>query len=163
MFKSVESLIATNNGFFKSQKQADFLTSMLSKEYGNISIGSTYGNGFMITYLFDEKGITKKEQYNYKTSKTIFLWERVVEGKLSIQDEKLLKTLKRRLSKAEKSLKSRISEKANYGNYIDSVDSSFAGDKLQYCEWLKGLNEKGILSDMSDIEFLQSKIKELTV
>lgn len=163
MFKSVESLIATNNGFFKSQKQADFLISMLSKEDGNISVGSTYGNGFMITYLFDEKGITKKEQYNYKTSKTIVLWERVVEGKLSIQDEKLLKTLKRKLSKAEKSLKERISHRCEYSSYIDSVDTSFTGDKEQYCEWLKSLNEKGILSDMADIEFLRSKIEELTV
>lgn len=161
MFKSVESLIATNNGFFKSQKQADFLISALSQEDGNISIGSTYGNGFMITYLYDEKGITKKEQYNYKTSKTVVLWERVIEGKLSIQDEKILKTLKRKLSKAEKSLKSRIAERLNYVNYIDSVDSSFTGDKTQYCEWLKDLNENGILSDMSDIKLLQSRIKEL--
>lgn len=161
MFKSIESLIATNNGFFKSEKQADFLISQLSKEDGNIQVGSTYGNGFMITYLFDDKGITKKEQYNYKTSKTVVLWERVIEGKLSVQQEKELKKLKSKLNKARKSLKSRIEGRAEYGDYINQVADSFTGDKDEFCKWLEKLNEDGIKSDISDIEFLEEKIKSI--
>lgn len=161
MFDSIELLIAKNNGFFKSEKQASFLIGQLSKEDGNVKIGSTYGNSFIISYFHDENGITKKEQYNCKTSKTIVLWERVIEGRLSIQQEKLLKTLKRKLNKARKSLENRIKQRLEYPNYINQVGEDFCGNKEEYCEWLKKLNENGIISDQSDIDYLENKIKDI--
>lgn len=162
MFKSIESLIATNNGFFKSEKQANFLISQLEKEEGNIQVGSTYGNGFMITYFHDEKGITKKDQYNYKTSKTIVLWERVVDGVLSIQQEKKLKILKRKLNKAKKDLKARLLERNNYDSYKELLSKSFVIEVTKdHCDGLIKLNEDGILNCESDIEYLEIEIKKI--
>lgn len=162
MFNSIESLIATNNGLFKSEKQAQFLISKLNEDHGNIQVGSTYGNSFMVTYDFDEKGITKKTQYNYKTSRTIVLWERVVDGVLSVQQEKKLKILKRKLNKAKKDLKARLLERNNYDSYKELLSKSFVVEITKdHCDGLVKLNEDGILNCESDIEHLEIEIKKI--
>lgn len=154
-FKSVESLIKTNNGFFKSDKQAEFLISQLSKN--NIFVGSVYGNTFNITYVFDEKGIIKKEQYNIKTSKTEITWERKVAGVLTVQQEKKIKSLKRRISIEKRNLKLRLAER----------EDEYKSYKLQCAhfedggEYLIQKNEEAIEQGKKDIAYLENLINEI--
>ena len=57
--KSFAGLVASNNGFFKSEKQAKFLSSQCQDENVFITVGSLYRNSFTIEYHLDAKGVTK--------------------------------------------------------------------------------------------------------
>lgn len=155
MFSSVEYLIKTNNGFFKTKKQADFLISQLSEN--NIFVGSVYGNTFNISYIFDDKGIVKKEQYNIKTSKTEVTWERKIEGVLTVQQEKEIKRIKRRISTEKKNLKLRLVEREDeYKSY--KLQCAHFEDKGEY---LIQKNEEAIEQGLRDIDCLERLIKEI--
>ena len=101
---TLENLIKTNNGFFKSEKQAKFLLSELKKEYGNVFTASAFGNSVALTYAYDEKGITEKTNTSAKTNKTAKVWERKIAGVLSLDDKKTIAHYKREIKKLEKSI-----------------------------------------------------------
>ena len=104
---SLENLIKTNNGFFKSDAQKVFLTAELKKEIGNVFTASQYGNTVILTYLFDETGITAKEKTSVKTSKTTLVWERKQAGKMSLEDAKNIKHYKKEIKQLEKAIAAR--------------------------------------------------------
>ena len=47
---SLENLIKTNNGLFKSEAQAEFLLSKLKEEFGNGFLTSVYNNSVIIAF-----------------------------------------------------------------------------------------------------------------
>ena len=104
---SIENLIKTNNGFFKSDAQKALLTAELKKEIGNVFTASQYGSTVILTYLFDESGIIGKEKTSVKTSKTTLVWERKQVGKMSLEDAKNIKHYKKEIKQLEKAIAAR--------------------------------------------------------
>ena len=104
---TLENLIKTNNGFFKSEKQAKFLISELKKEYGNIFTASAFGSSVALTYKFDKIGIVEKLNTSLKKQSEKVVWNRKIEGVLSVEDKKKMAALKREIKKLEKSINER--------------------------------------------------------
>ena len=104
---TLENLIKTNNGFFKSEKQAKFLISELKKECGNIFTASVFENSVVLTYKFDESGITEKLNMSIKKQSEQVVWNRKIEGVLSVEDKKKMAALNREIKKLEKSINER--------------------------------------------------------
>lgn len=118
---TLENLIKTNNGFFKSEKQAKFLISELKKEYGNIFTASAFGNSVVLTYKFDEIGIVEKLNTSLKKQSEKVVWNRKIEGVLSVEDKKKMAALKREIKKLEKSINERDASYST-GQYVGFED-----------------------------------------
>lgn len=103
---SLENLIKTNNGFFKSEKQAEFLLHELKKEYGNVFTATLFGNSVVLTYKFDDKGITEKTNMSIKKQSEKVVWARTGDF-LSCTAKKKISALKREIKKLEKSIDDR--------------------------------------------------------
>ena len=115
---SLENIIKTNNGKFKSQKQADFLLSVLKDN--NVFSVNVNGYALVITYLFDDKGVTLKTITSLHTHKTTEEWSRKVEGILSVDDKAVIKQINKRIKALDKSIKSRQASFDN-GAYPDAA------------------------------------------
>lgn len=102
--QSFANLVKTNNGFFKSAAQANFLLSQSSYDY--VSCGSVMGNSFNMHYACDDKGVTLVRKYT-KAKGFATTWERKVEGVVSLQDAKEIKHLTRLVKGVEKSIAGR--------------------------------------------------------
>lgn len=113
---SIMSLAKNNNGFFKSEKQAAFLTNILSKLDGCIGHNVIYNNSVPVFVDWDEKGIIKIVAKSSKTGDKL-MFVRNVEGQLNVLQQKELKKLKRLLKQAEKSYVERVNawENGTYG------------------------------------------------
>jgi len=102
---SFASLVKTNNGFFKSDKQASFLLSQCRDgEYS--TSGHLHGNSYQLFYTCDDAGVTKVEKSTHAKG-LVLQWERVEEGKTSIQTSKEFKRLTRLINGYVKSIASR--------------------------------------------------------
>ena len=112
---SLNSLVKNNNGFFKSQKQADFLLSVLNDN--NVFASVAYGHTILSTYHFDDKGITLKTKTSVKTNKTTEEWSRKVEGILSVEEQQIVKRLNKQLKSVKKEYASRL-KSYNDGSYF---------------------------------------------
>lgn len=102
--QSFANLVKTNNGFFKSAAQANFLLSQSSYEYA--TCGSVMGNSYNMHYTCDDSGVTLVQKYT-KAKGFVTTWERKVEGVVSLQDAKEIKRLTRLVKSTEKSIASR--------------------------------------------------------
>lgn len=113
---SLENLIATNNGLFKSDAQAKFLLSEIKKEFGNVFVTSVYGNSVKLTYIYDNTGIVEKTNTSVKKGTQTVVWKRKVQGVLSIDEAKQLKHIKKSIKDLKKSIEVRDAAYAN-GEY----------------------------------------------
>lgn len=144
--KSFASLVKTNNGLFKSEKQAKFLIdqcdSIDSKKERAVYhvLGNVHGNSFTLTYICDFKGVLKVEKHTPKTNKTVITWERPQDGKTTAQDAKEIKRIKREINKAKKSIKEREDNKQDYINR-DMLDL-FERSMNQDLDYLKSMKER---------------------
>lgn len=86
--KTVFNLTKYNNGFFKSEKQANFLKTELDKLEGYIGGGEMYGNYYTFFVNYDDKGITQVEKYFQKTKKTKVVFQRRSEAEDLLYKEK---------------------------------------------------------------------------
>lgn len=118
---SLNSLVKNNNGFFKSQKQADFLLSILNDN--NVFASVAYGHTILSTYHFDDKGVTLKTKTSIKTNKTTEEWSRKVEGILSVEEQQIVKRLNKQLKSVKKEFASRL-KSYNDGSYFGSEEPS---------------------------------------
>ena len=97
---SFASLVKSNNGFFKSDKQRDFLLSQCDfDEY--VSTGSVGKNNFTITYIVDDLGVRETINRGAKSGKSEITWQRHVSGVLSDLDKKYIKKLETQIKKYE--------------------------------------------------------------
>lgn len=102
---SLTSLVKSNNGYFKSEKQSAFLLSQCDN--GEFCAGgSVWGSSYQIWYECDAKGVVNVKKQTH--AKGLMLqWERVEEGKMAIQDSKEFKRLVRLLKGYVKSIEGR--------------------------------------------------------
>lgn len=125
--KSFATLVKSNNGAFKSEKQASFL---LSQCEGNsyIACASLYGNSYDNTYICDNVGVVRVEHYTKATGVKI-VWERVEAGKTSVQESKEFKRINREIKRIEKSIAEREAAKSRYDGkewlYTESMAKDF--------------------------------------
>ena len=103
---SFANLVKTNNGFFKSEAQAKFLLSMCDNGVYHTS-GHVHGNSFVLFYTCDKKGVTKVQKQTSGKG-LVTQWERVEEGKVSVQNEKEIKRIKRLIKQTENKIASRL-------------------------------------------------------
>lgn len=115
---SFANLVKNNNGFFKSPMQAGFLLSKCDATGQYISAGQVHGNQYNISYFCDQKGVVRVEKYTPKSGKIVVQWERKEEGKMSAQDEKEIKRLKRLIKQTESSIADRDAARAR-GEYAN--------------------------------------------
>lgn len=122
---SILGLTKNNNGFFKSEKQADFLINQLNKSFGFIGISDSGYNSCPIFAKWDNEGIVELS----KDSKSgrLVIFERKIEGKLTVIEEAQLKSNKRALKKLESKLSQKVSA------FIDGSYNS-TGDVTTYSE-----------------------------
>lgn len=76
---SFASLVKSNNGFFKSEKQSAFLLSKCQDTNTFVCGGNVYNNSFTMFYICDSLGVLKVEKYTPKSGKTVTTWERQTE------------------------------------------------------------------------------------
>lgn len=86
------SLVKSNNGIFKSQKQSQFLHSKANDDV--VTIGDVcYGHSYFTEYHLDAVGVLKVVRLNKAGRKV--MWERAGSVETPIQVTKELKRLKR--------------------------------------------------------------------
>lgn len=125
--KSIFGLAKSNNGFFKSEKQAKFLSSKIDDLDGCIGHANSGYNSCPIFASYDDKGITKI----IKSTKNgdVLMFERKNQGVLTSLEAKEIKRLERKL----KALKMDIDEREDSfksGNYNGSGDTSTYTDDM---------------------------------
>lgn len=74
---SFASLVKSNNGLFKSEKQAAFLLSVCQDAGTFYTGGQVYGNSYSLQYNCDDAGVVSVEKYLPKTGKIIVTWSRL--------------------------------------------------------------------------------------
>lgn len=72
--KSLFSLLKTNNGHFKSDKQKEFLLSHCQSDRVFTSVRSIYNNSFQFHFICDDDGVVRVEKHTSKKIETY--WER---------------------------------------------------------------------------------------
>lgn len=125
--QSFASLVKTNNGMFKSPTQARFLLSQCqAHEY--ISSGSIMGSGFTVHYECDNIGVKAVIKYT-KSKGFVTQWTRVVEGEVSVQDAKMIKSLNKSIKAMTKAIASR---QASYdsGEYAKGFATTEAAEYI---------------------------------
>ena len=117
IFASIFSLAKSNNGFFKSEKQASFLSSILQQFDGHIGHTDSGYNTCAVFAECDKQGVTKI----YKTTKAgdVVMFERKTAGKLTVQDAKALKYYERQAKQLSKLINDKQNAFSN-GTYSKS-------------------------------------------
>lgn len=91
---SLNNLMKTNDGLFKSDKQAKFILSQATDNQV-VTGGNMYGNSFTMFYNLDDKGVVSVEKHTPRKGSTV-TWERPSEGKTAVQVAKAQASTKRR-------------------------------------------------------------------
>lgn len=123
--RSIFGLAKSNNGFFKSEKQAAFLISKMSEFGGCIGHANSVYNSCPIFASWDERGITKI----VKSTKNggVIMFERKQEGILTSLEIKEIKRLERKIKKLEKEVKERQDS-------FDDGSWNSSGDIITYAD-----------------------------
>ena len=126
--KSFAHLVKNNNGAFKSEAQAKFLLSQCDKETKFVD---DTPKGAVVFYHCDDRGVAFVDRYNMATSKTKREWERKVAGKLTVQDDREIKRLRRMKKDTEDSIAARDAAyaKGDYKNDEFLYDASNSWDR----------------------------------
>ncbi|CAB4127496.1 hypothetical protein UFOVP84_216 [uncultured Caudovirales phage] len=101
---SFASLVKNHKGLFKSEKQAEFLLKMCQEHMTFIAPGNVGRYGYCMYYICDEKGVVRVEKSLQSKGGVTVTWERGGEGKVTVQDTKEIKRLKRELKQFQKAL-----------------------------------------------------------
>ena len=122
---SVLSLCKSNNGFFKSEKQANFLINRLELKDGYFGRNDSGFNACPLFAVWDNKGIIRVKKSTVKGM--VITFERKVKGVISELELKEIKRLKRKLKKEEKRFNERM-------NSFYSGEYNSTGDMKTYTE-----------------------------
>lgn len=144
IFKSILSLAKSNNGFFKSEKQAQFLSSKINEFDGFIGRADSGYYSCPIFASCDKEGITKI----VKSTKNgdVLMFERAKQGVLTSLEMKEIKRLERKI----KSLKKEIAEREdsfNSGRYNSSGDTStYTEDMIERFNYFQMQKKEQVLN-----------------
>ena len=133
ILKSIFGLAKNNNGFFKSEKQAKFLTSVLEQKEGFVGYSDSGFNSCPIFAKWDSIGLLEitKHRSTKKGCVNEFMFQRKVDGVLSDMDEKEIKRLERKIKKLKKNILER-QKSFNCGNYNSTMDiSTYTVDMIE--------------------------------
>ena len=121
--QSIFSLAKKNNGFFKSEKQGQYLIAQLSEYDGCIGHADSGYNSCPIFADWDNKGIIKI----VKSSKNgdVIMFERKIKGTLTSLQIKEIKSYQRRIKALQKEID-------DYQKSFDSGDYNNSGDISTY-------------------------------
>ena len=154
--KTIFGLTKNNKGFFKSEKQGNFLRDILTKSQGYISMGDMYGTGVGAFVSYDDKGITKVQTYTKNgAGNVIFLRE--VKGQLNDLQIKDIKRMERKIAKLRKELDFRYTAWES-GSYNRSGDPSTYSedDRTIYLKFNKR-KEDAIQSMLTKIDKIKNQ------
>jgi predicted lipid-binding transport protein (Tim44 family) len=128
--KSFASLVKSNNGLFKSEKQAAFLLSQCQEGHVFSTGGFIYNNPFRMFYHCSAKGVVKVEKYTATTGKTVTLWEPKQEGVMSQAEAKKLKFYEREIKAIKAMLEKRQKafDNGEYNDYAGLFERSMTSD-----------------------------------
>lgn len=101
--QSFASLVLNNNGFFKSQAQADYLLSICDGMVYTAG-GNYHGSSWSKFYVCDSKGVVKVI-HNTLDKGDVVEWERVQEGVKTVQEIKEQKRINREIKAIEKQIR----------------------------------------------------------
>lgn len=125
--QSIFGLAKTNNGFFKSEKQAAFLISQLQGCDGYLGAADSGYNSCPIFCTWDEKGITAilKHSQTNKGCKPIPMFERKIEGALTALELKQIKYCERKIKELQKSIINRDAafKAGEYNEYTEKDEN----------------------------------------
>lgn len=149
---SIIGLTKSNNGFFKSDKQADFLTNELMLGGGYIGIADSGYDSCPIFAKWDKEGIIQLYKYT-KNNGNVVIFDRKITGILTNNEIKEQKVDKRLLKKLERQLEEKILSYED-GTYNGSGDkSTYTTDMTARYEIVKDDLKK-------QIENLKTKIEQ---
>ena len=117
---SISTLLKTNNGFFKSEKQAKFILSNVS-DNEIVNHFTTYGNVARDHYHLDEKGVYKIERYTTKKG-YVTTWQRGQVHSLAAA-KKRDDAIKQGIEQQQLSALGYIVESKTFYTFIDLFDS----------------------------------------
>lgn len=147
LVQSMYNLIKTNEGKFKTEKQANFLKSVLDSQDG--FLGWTQA-GSQIHSEYDESGFIKVTKLLKNSEEVIF--ERSVEGKLTSIEVKNLASYKRELKKV----------RLEYSNSIRAwEDGTYGKGDYKNDEYVKQLHMNSNQRKEERIQQLEEKINKL--
>lgn len=128
--KSFASLVKSNNGLFKSEKQAAFLLSQCQEGKTFSTGGFVYNNPFRMFYHCNDLGVVKVEKYTANTGRTVTLWTPKQEGVMSQTEAKKLKFYDRKINDLKAKLESRQAafDKGEYNDFGGLFERSNAMD-----------------------------------
>lgn len=152
---SIFSLANSNNGFFKSERQANFLISQMSVNDGLIGHANSGYNACPIFAEWDNKGITKI----VKASKNgdIIMFERKCGGSLTALELKLIKKLEQDIKYLEKEIIDNESSfkdgsyngSGNINTYTSDMINRYNHCQMHNKERLQGMRQELINLKMS--------------
>lgn len=139
IYKSFQNLANYNNGIFKSEKQAEFLTKYADERDG--CIGHLKGNGNPVFVKLDDKGILEM-YYQSKTKKGFtypVIFQREIKGQLNDMQKKNINRLEKLILKIEKEIKRHKEsfEDGSYdgfrsnGNYSEKTINTYTEGKIK--------------------------------
>lgn len=140
--KSIFGLTKSNNGFFKSEKQAQFLISQMSSFDGFIGHANSGYNSCPLFAFWDESGITKI----VKSAKNgdVVMFERKIEGSLTALEIKQIKTYERKIKALEKEINERQKSFDN-GSYNRTGDTStYSTDMIERFEYFQNQKKEQV-------------------
>lgn len=147
--KSILGLTKSNNGFFKSEKQAQFLISQMESLDGCIGHADSGYNSCPIFASWDGEGITKL----VKSTKNgdVLMFERKTEGVLTALELKQIKSHERKIKALEKEINER-QKSFDDGRYNGTLDTStYSNDMIQRFEFFQNQKKEQV-----------KRIKEIT-
>jgi hypothetical protein len=136
---SFASLVKSNNGLFKSEKQAAFLLSQCQELNTFICGGDVYGNNFSLFYHCDAQGVEKVIKYLPQSGKSETVWLRHVVGTVNeveaAKQAKEQKRLKREINRLKKAIEAREANRDSYKGAEALFEESQEQDKRDLQEY----------------------------
>jgi hypothetical protein len=163
--KTVFNLTKYNNGYFKSEKQAQYLLKKLRDADGALFSGIVYNNPYRYWADWDNDGITKLYKIAERTKKETIVFVRRTDSEELTYQKELEKAKEQRnkmyfdeIEKFEKGIERRKSEIEGMEQQILTLDAIYKEPQLSV---LKDVYPKQILRLKSEIQNNENEIERL--
>ena len=162
--KSVYSLAKYNNGYFKSDKQGEFLKKEIDQNDGVIAYNEMYGNSTTVFAEYDDKGIIKIYSKSPKTNRETIKFQRISDKQFQDNKNKIETNIKNEKESVNKAIIDNL--QANIDKLKNElINSNYANDpdtvKLfkQFPE-AEAMFQKYIDEKQLELEKLENQLKD---